>query len=122
MSENSINSFSTFKEWMLNQFTLNELADLCNYGAQGGFSGLIYYSETTALYDQYQDDIWEMLEEDRVQYGYQSCSELIASFNGAKDVSSDYQYKNLLVWYATEKIAFNITQGEYLSDNDEADS
>ena len=121
MTDNSINSFSTFKGWMLNQFTHNELADLCNYGAQGGFPGLIYYSETTALYDQYRDDIWEMLEEDRDQCGYQSCSELIASFNGAKNVGSDEQYKNLLVWYTAERIAFDITQGEYLSD-DEADS
>ena len=111
----------TFKKWMLNQFTHNELADLCNHGAQNGFSGLIYYPETTALYNQYRDDIWDMLEEDRIQLGYQTCLELIASFNGAKNVGSENQYKNLLVWYAAERIAFEITQGEYSSD-DEADS
>jgi len=112
------NSCETFCGWMKHQFTHNELADLCNYGAQGGFHGLIYYSETTALYDQYHDDIWEMLEEDRESFGMQTCPELIASFNGAKEVGSDMQLKNLLVWYAAERIANNITQGEYLCEDE----
>ena len=112
--------FLTFKDWMKNQFTHNELADLCNHGAVNGFGGLIYYHETTALYEQYRDDIWAMLEEDREEFGMQTCSELIASFNGAKDVASDEQYKNLLVWYLAERIAFEITQGEYLDEDEES--
>ena len=102
---------------MQDQFTHNELADICNHGAQCGFGGLIYYSETTELYNQYSDDIWDMLEEDRECSGMKTCLELIASFNGAKDVGSDEQYKNLLVWYAAERIAVEMTQGEYLDEN-----
>jgi hypothetical protein len=117
----TINHFSAFKEWMLTQFEHNEFADLCNHGAQNGFSGLTYYSETTVLYNQYHDDIWNMLEEDREAFGMDTCSELIASFHGAKDVGSEEQHKNLLIWYAAERIAFEITQGEYLDEDGEDD-
>lgn len=113
--------FKTFKEWMLHQFEHNELADLCNHGAQGGFSGLIYYHETTALYNQYHEDIWEMLYDDAESLGIH-CLELVATFGGARDVHSDAQYKNLLIWYAAEKIADEVTQGEYQSDDDSNDS
>jgi len=106
---------------MKNQFSHNELADLSNYGAVNGYGGLIYYHETTALYNRYHDEIWDMLEEDRQSFGMKNCSDVIASFNGADDVASDEQYKNLLVWYAAERIAYEITQGEYLDEDDEDD-
>jgi hypothetical protein len=107
---------TTFEIWLRNQYTHNELADIANYGAQAGFNCLIYYDETSKLYDHYSDDIWEMIEEDREDFGMQTCSELITSFNGAKDVASDAQFKNLLVWYAAERIAFRLTEGEYISE------
>lgn len=117
----STNKPVTFKDWMKSEFTHNELADLCYHSAQGGFHGLIYYSETSALYEQYAEDIWGLLEEDRESMGLQTCLELIASFNGAEAVASDEQFKNLLVWYAAEKIAFELTEGAYLSEEDECE-
>ncbi len=110
--------YQTFKDWIQAKFSRTELADLCNYGAQAGWSGLIYYSETTALYEQYHTDIWELLREDCDGQGHKSIPELIASFGGA-GVQTDEQFKNLLVWYAAEKIAFEITQGEYSDDDDD---
>ncbi len=103
-------ALSTFKEWLLHQFTEDELSDICNHGAQNSFGGLIYYTETTALYDRYCNDIWDMLYEDCNQFGLTSCLELISSFNGAKEVNTEEQFKNLLVWYATERVVFEITQ------------
>ena len=114
----SDNNFLTFKDWMKNQFDYDELLNLCEHGAQGGFSGLIYYSETNALYNEYRNDIWDMLERDREDFGMQTCAELIASFNGAKDVASDEQYKNLLVWYAAERIAFELTQSRCFDEDE----
>lgn len=116
------NYCKTFHDWMRRQFNHNELADLSNYGAVCGFGGLIYYHETAALYNQYHEEIWEMLEEDRQSFGMNTCSEVIASFNGAKDVVSDEQYKNLLVWYAAERIAYELTQGEYLYEDCESNN
>lgn len=107
-------NFLTFHDWIENQFDHDELLDLATNGAQGGFNGLIYYHETTALYDKYHNDIWDMLEHDREETGLQTCLDLIASFNGGKNVASDDQYKNLLVWYAAERIAFELTRDDYL--------
>ena len=108
----------TFKEWMLANFDQTELADLCNHGAQNGFHGLIYYTETSALYNQYQSDIWDALYEEYESLDYKSILELISSFNGSIQVNSDEQFKNLLVWVAAEKIAFEITEGEYPNDDE----
>ena len=110
----------TFKDWMTDQFEHDELVDLCNHGAQGGFSGLIYYHETTALYDQYHQNIWDMIWRDREVFDMRTCLELLASFSGAKDVRSDVQFKNLLVWYAAEQIAFELTQGECLEEDEKS--
>ena len=111
-------NFLTFKNWMKNQFDRSELLELATYGAQNGFMGLIYYHETSALYDQYHDEIWSILEQDREEEGIQTCLDIIASFNGGKNVASDEQYKNLLVWYAAEKIAFELTEDKYLNESE----
>jgi len=34
-------SVKMFKDWMMRQYTHNELADICNHGCQNGFHGLI---------------------------------------------------------------------------------
>lgn len=108
----------SLKEWVLDQFDLTTLADIVNHGAVSGWSGITYYSETIALYDKYHSDIWEMLYDDTKDMGYKSIFELLSTFRQS-DVADDAQFKNLLVWYAIEKIAFDITQGEYPSENDE---
>lgn len=110
--------YENFKAWMLANFDKTELADICNHGAQSGFCGLTYYSETVALYDQFEADIWSALDEDCEALGYKSIPELIATFGGASATMSDHQHKNLLVWYLAEKVAFEITEGEYPSDDE----
>ena len=113
--------FSTFRDWLLHQYTHNELADICKHGAQNGYHGLIYYSETTALYNRYHEEIWDLLNDNYDALGFSSCLELIASFQTASNVNSDTQFKNLLVWYAAEEIAFDITQGEYIDETEKDD-
>jgi len=102
----------TFKEWMTEGFSHNELADMVNHGVSGGFGGLIYYSETTQLYQQYKEEIWDMLYLDAESFG-ETILQMIANFSGAKNVGSSDQLENLLVWYAAEKIAYDLTEGEY---------
>ena len=38
--------------------------------------------------------------------------QLISSFNGGENVGSDYQFKNLLAWYAVEETARNLLYNE----------
>src|SRR3990167_4428166 len=58
------NKTGSFKSWMKGNFETSELERMLEYGADSGFDGLIYYSETCELYERFKTEIWEMLAED----------------------------------------------------------
>ncbi len=100
-----LNNYNTLEGWFIDNLK-DQSEDIANCGCSGGFSGVIYYSETVAKYDKYQEEIWNALYEDAEDQGI-NILELIATFNGAKDVGSNDQFKNLMVWYYIEKLAVN---------------
>ena len=104
------NKTGSFKSWMKENFEKSELERMLEYGADSGFDGLIYYSETCELYERFKTEIWEMLAEDTESPGYKNPIELIAAFNGAGGVASADAFENLLVWYAAERTAREITE------------
>jgi len=102
----------TFRAWF--DANLKESAhDLAEYGAAGGFPGITYYIDTTKLYDKFQDELWEILVDDAEQFGAKNVFEFVAGFGGAKDVGSNDQFKNLVVWYAAEKLARELEDKRY---------
>ena len=38
-----------------------EIKDVANYGCSGGVSGFIYYHETEKFFDEYEDEIYDYL-------------------------------------------------------------
>ena len=106
------------KEWVREQYDNDELRNIADHGCVSGCaSGLIYYNETTAFYDKFTDEIWDMLYQQMNDMGEtQNIMQFIAQFNGADNVGSDHQFKNLLCWYAVEEIAHELL-GEIESDN-----
>ena len=102
---------NTFKDWLLENLK-EELKDIANHGCEGGFTGLIYYHETSLLYDTYQKEIWEMLCEDAESFGDGNVLSFITSLNGSKNVSDEMTFKNLLVWYAAERLAHQIINSD----------
>lgn len=96
------------KQYMLEQYELTELQDIAKHGCSGGVGGFIYYNETCAFHDEHEAEIWDMLEEDREDSGEINILDLIGSFNGAKNVGSMTQLKNMLCWYAVERTANEI--------------
>lgn len=94
----------TFRKWF--DANLKESAnDIVNHGADGGYPGITYYRDTCKLYDKYQDEIWEWLVDDAEAFGAKNVFEFIASWGGARFVGTSDQFKNLVIWYAAEKIA-----------------
>lgn len=89
----------------------DNLRDVANHGASGGFPGFMYYKDTMEFYDKNEDAIWELLEENADSLGEKNPLALIATFQGAKDVHDDASFKNLLAWFALEEAA------RYLEDN-----
>ena len=92
---------SNIKKYLKENYEQSELQEIAEGGLEGGVSGFIYYSETIEFYDENEDEIWELLEEDADQYGYKDINSFIASFKG--DIQSLTQYKNILTWYAVER-------------------
>ena len=72
---------SSLNEWFTNHLT-DYVDDIVSHGCVGGFPYITYYSDTVALHDKYEEDIWDMLYESAESMG-QNIPELIASFNGA---------------------------------------
>jgi len=75
-----------------------------------GWQGLTYYKDTVALYEKFDDEIWKALYEDAETVGAPNVLQFIADFSGAKNVSNDAQFKNLLVWYMAEHVAREVVE------------
>ena len=93
-----------FRRWFKRNLK-DSARDIASHGADAGCSGIIYYTECVKLYNKYEDDIYDMLNEDADDMGYGSPEELIATFRRNDMLCSPEQRKNLLVWYACEKVA-----------------
>ena len=106
-----------------NASTLN----IASYGADAGFVGFTYYSDTCKFFDDNKDLIFEQLLEDRANVGYNSLTEMLSSFRCFKDVdtydieaflinsddeSNEEQttLKNGLAWYALESVAWQLEE------------
>ncbi len=101
-----LQGFNTLEGWF-NANLKNQSNDITNHGCVNGFDGLTYYSETVEKYNRYEAEIWESIIQDAEEQGM-TCLQLIASFNGSKDVVTNDAFKNLLVWHYIEKLAFDI--------------
>ena len=95
---------STFKEWLINHYETEELREILEQGCSSGCAhGLIYYSETLAIYDHYCDELHEVLATHVQEFG--EVPKYIADALAIGCTS----FKNALVWYVAESYAFDIT-------------
>ena len=96
-------------DWLLETQERSTIKDVVQHGCQGGtISELIYYADTSAFYNKYQDEIWRRLTDMAQDMDCESILHLIATFNGAKDVGSPAQLKNLLAWWVAEEVCRGI--------------
>jgi len=109
----------TLKDWMLENVA-EDLENIAENGFGKGVTGLIYYEEIYAVYDAYQHEIWELLAEQAEGCGYDNALAFMASFNGAKQVSDQDTFKNLLTWYAVEELARTIVEEREEAQSDNA--
>ena len=97
------------------------IMDVVNYGADAGFSGFIYYSETHAFAMRYRKDIVRLLEEEAEMMG-EEVVEMVSNFGvfrrsemDADDRKDLYKYlgggrpeqgaiTNVMAWFALEEV------------------
>ena len=95
---------SEIREWF--KETLADSAeDINNHGCDGGFPGIIYTSECVELYNRFESEIYEWLNQDAEEFGLDSPDALVATFNRSDMLQDPDQRKNLLLWYAVERMA-----------------
>ena len=96
-----------FKDWFKEH--LGEHAqDIATHGADCGFAHITYYGECVELYKRFEPEIWEMLVEDSESCGYKTPMEFVATFNRSNMADDPDTFKNLLVWYACERVAHEL--------------
>jgi len=79
-------------------------------GADAGYPGFTYFTDTVKFYDENEELIWDILVEMADDLG-ETPLNVIAGFGGAKDVVSGDSFKNLMSWFALEE-ASNYLQEE----------
>ena len=84
------------------------ISDNAKHGCSGAVTGIIYYDETIKFHADYEKEIWDLLYEYAQQQGEQLVS-FIASIPIMKDVGSQAQFVNALVWWAVEVRAQEMT-------------
>ncbi len=83
-----------------------------NYGGcgSGAVGRLIYYRDTVAFHDEHEEAIWDLVNEEMESYGEtDNIVGFIACLNGAENVGSMDQFKNLLTWFAVETLVRRFT-------------
>lgn len=91
------------------QLDAEQLSDVASHGADAGFPGFTYYTDTVKFYNRHEDAIWELLRDDAQNLGYDNVPALIASFNRANNADDVTGFKNLLAWYALKTVARLLT-------------
>lgn len=102
---------------------IETLQDVLRGGADAGYFGFTYYSETNRFYDKNEDLIKQHLKDHYQEFGYSSIIEMVKSFNCFKQFKKDEielffmgmleeedaaditKIKNGLAWYALEQTA-----------------
>jgi ubiquinone biosynthesis protein UbiJ len=106
---------TNFKQWMIETYSHNEMADMANHGCSGGVGGMIYYTETAALYRRFADDLHELLSEYHGDTGTLPKTITEDLTEGAT------QFQNSMVWFGAEYVAYQLTQGEYKKETEETE-
>ena len=101
-----------FQKWLTTNYSHNELADIANHGCQGGVSGMIYYTECKKLYGEFCGDIHSIMGE--------YCDATGEAFPQyvAKELNDFNGFACSALWFAAEWVAQEITQGEYVNEDE----
>ena len=104
---------NSFAAWMLATYDHNELADICNHGcASCAPAGMIYYTENVALFEQYKDDLFEIMADyqDAID-APESLPEYVCKNSATYDL-----FCNSVIWFCAESVALYATDGAYLEE------
>lgn len=91
-------------------YTLEDVCqDVCNHGCQSGLIGeLIYYRDTVAFFEEFKDEINELLAETMGEFGGSQKDIFGDKWDSDDPLALEDFNKNLLAWFAFEEITRRI--------------
>ena len=100
------------KEWVLSTQSANDIKEIAEHGCINGCCNeLIYYSDTIKFYDEFKEEIWELVSE---------CAEdveestLTYISRAVKHIDTDTQFKNAMSWRAVEIVCLSLITADEL--------
>lgn len=93
---------------------LEAIRDAGEHGADSGFAGFTYYSDTSEFVAKHREIIMDALADDACEFGYASIPEFVATFSRADMAIDETGFDCLIAWYAPEAV------GRMLNDRREA--
>lgn len=97
----------TLLGWLKANFKKDQLRDMAEQGCVMGYAGLTWFTDTSKLYDRFEEEIWEIVMEyaDNTGEGFPGFVSVLSS-----PPETGYQFKNALVWFACEEYARRLTE------------
>jgi len=97
----------TFRDWF-NKNLLDEAKGIAENGADCGFPHISYTTECCEIYDRFASEIWDMAVKDADDMGFKNVAEMIARFSRSDMLMDWNMFRNLMLWYACEKVSVEI--------------
>jgi len=95
---------NAFKKYMLDTYEAEELKEISEHGCVSGVAGtLIYYSDTSRIYNEYADDIHTIIGDYMESTGQDTLPQITAN------IGDGVTFRNDMVWLAAELIAWEVT-------------
>lgn len=95
---------SEFTKYMSNTYEAEELQEIATHGCASACpAGMIYYTETLALFDEYKHDLFEIIENWKDVTGEAPNITMTDGF---------VQFANAVVWFCAEVVASELSETE----------
>ena len=87
-----------FKQWLRDNYEPETLQTIANHGCTGGIGGMIYYSETIAIYQQFCESLHDILHEYK---------DIVGNYPDyvIDDLGHFPSFANSVVWLCAELVA-----------------
>ena len=95
----------TFMDF-IKQYDHDDIVTIREYGCEGGISDMIYYQDTTDIYNHYCEDLHDLL-----QLNYEAADEFPEYIT--RELGNASTFKNAVVWLCAE-----ITAGDILANQE----
>jgi hypothetical protein len=93
---------NAFKQWMLATYETEEFQEIAQHGCSGGIGGMIYYTETWALYQEFSAALHDILGNYKEEFG--EWPKYVTD-----ELGDDVRFANAVVWFCAEMAAQEMT-------------